>query len=69
MAKIAVTDGMAEDAVVLLRKAGHEVDLLSSSSDLVGYDAVVIRSATKITSNVISSSPSLKKSQNLKTLS
>ena len=60
MAKIAVTDGMAEDAVILLRKAGHEVDLLSSSSDLVGYDAVVIRSATKITSNVISSSPSLK---------
>ncbi len=60
MAKIAITDGMAEDAVLMLRKEGHEVDLLTSTSNLTGYDAVVIRSATKITSNVISSSPSLK---------
>ena len=38
MAKIAITDGMAEDAVLMLRKEGHEVDLLTSSSNLTGYD-------------------------------
>ena len=73
MARIAVTDGMSEDAVLLLRKAGHEVDLLngiksvdkserkySKDNLLNGYDAVVIRSATKLTADVIASSPSLK---------
>tara|TARA_B100001540_G_C15747356_1_gene615188 strand:- start:94 stop:1056 length:963 start_codon:yes stop_codon:yes gene_type:complete len=60
MARIAITDGMAEDAVLMLKEAGHEVDLLSSNSSLDGYDAAVIRSATKITSQIIASAPSLK---------
>ena len=50
MAKIAVTDGMAEDAVLMLREAGHEVHLLRSQEELVdGFDAVVIRSFNKMT--------------------
>ena len=65
MARIAITDGMAEDAVLMLKEAGHEVDLLSSNSPLDGYDAAVIRSATKITSQIIASAPSL---SNLKDL-
>lgn len=61
MAKIAVTDGMAEDAVLKLREAGHEVRLLSSQEELVdGFDAVVIRSATKMTADAIASTPSLR---------
>ncbi|MEE2758513.1 MAG: hydroxyacid dehydrogenase [Candidatus Thermoplasmatota archaeon] len=58
MAKIAVTDGMADAAVQVLIDAGHEVDLTPSEID--GFDAVVIRSATKVTADLISSSPSLK---------
>ena len=58
MAKIAVTDGMAADAVLRLQKAGHEVDLAPVSLD--GFDAVVIRSATKMTSEAISGAPSLR---------
>ena len=67
MARIAVTDGMAEDAVFLLREAGHEVEFLEGSAKkneegvlLDGFDAVVIRSATKMTAKAIASAPSLK---------
>ena len=61
MAKIAVTDGMAEDAVLMLREAGDEVHLLRSQEELVdGFDAVVIRSATKMTAHAIASTPSLR---------
>jgi D-3-phosphoglycerate dehydrogenase len=58
MAKIAVTDGMAEDAVLRLQDAGHEVDL--SPDELEGYQAVVIRSATKMTGQAIAEAPSLR---------
>ena len=58
MARIAVTDGMAESAVQQLRDAGHVVDLEPASLD--GFDAVVIRSATKMTSQAISDAPTLK---------
>ena len=58
MAKIAVTDGMAADAVTKLLDAGHEVDLEPSSLD--GFDAVVIRSATKMTQDAIAQAPQLK---------
>ena len=58
MGRVAVTDGMAESAVQQLRDAGHHVDLAPSSLD--GFDAVVIRSATKMTSQAISDAPSLK---------
>ena len=58
MARIAVTDGMADAAVEKLQAAGHLVDL--SPSNLEDFDAVVIRSATKINAENIANSPSLK---------
>ncbi len=58
MARIAVTDGMAEAAVQVLVNAGHEVDL--GPSQLDGFDAVIIRSATKMSANAIAEAPSLK---------
>lgn len=57
VARIAVTDGMAESAVSMLIEAGHEVDM--DPTQLDGFDAVVIRSATKMTSEAISAAPSL----------
>ena len=54
MARIAVTDGMAPAAIELLEKAGHEVvnkpisitDLLAG--ELSNFDAIIVRSATKL---------------------
>jgi D-3-phosphoglycerate dehydrogenase len=57
VARIAVTDGMADDAVSMLIEAGHEVDMEPVQLD--GFDAVVIRSATKMTSQAIAAAPSL----------
>ena len=65
MARIAVTDGMAPAAVAVLEKAGHEVvlgyieksDLLSGALD--GFDAIIVRSATKLTADVIEVSQGL----------
>ena len=62
MARIAVTDGMAPDAVVLLERAGHEVildfieeaDLLDGA--LTDFDAIIVRSATKLPQKVIEKS-------------
>ena len=62
MARIAVTDGMAPDAVVLLERAGHEVilefieeaDLLDGA--LADFDAIIVRSATKLPQKVIEKS-------------
>ena len=59
MARIAVTDGMAQDAVALLEKAGHEVvlqfiehdDLLTGA--LKDFDAIIVRSATKLPREVL----------------
>ena len=59
MARIAVTDGMAPEAVAVLEKAGHEVVLgFIKSEDLLAgalkdFDAIIVRSATKLTSEVI----------------
>ena len=58
VARIAVTDGMADDAVSKLVDAGHEVDMQPTHLD--GFDAVVIRSATIMTAEAIASAPSLK---------
>ena len=60
MARIAVTDGMAPEAIELLEKAGHEVinkpieltDLLAG--ELSNFDAIIVRSATKLPAEVIS---------------
>ena len=62
MARIAVTDGMDKKAVLMLEKAGHEVVAASISSQhlldgaLGEFDAIVIRSATKLTGDVIRAS-------------
>jgi D-3-phosphoglycerate dehydrogenase len=66
MGRIAVTDGMAPGAVALLEKAGHEVvlgfiemdDLLAGA--LGEFDAIVVRSATKLRAEVIAASEGLK---------
>jgi len=64
MANIIVTDGMSNDAVNLLEKNGHEVTLQSFSKDellkgcLSDYDAIIVRSATKLTKEVIESTGS-----------
>jgi len=66
MARIAVTDGMAEEAVLMLQDAGHEVSMVDGAPDRIlegslnGFDAVVIRSATKMNANAIAASNSLR---------
>ncbi|MDP6869801.1 MAG: hydroxyacid dehydrogenase [Candidatus Poseidoniaceae archaeon] len=66
MAKIAVTDGMAPEAVKVLENNGHTVALNSIpkkeliSGALSGFDAIIVRSATKLTSEVIEASSGLK---------
>ena len=62
MARIAVTDGMAPDAVVLLERAGHEVvlDFIEQGALLDGalsdFDAIIVRSATKLPQEIIEKS-------------
>ncbi len=66
MARIVVTDGMAPEAVALLNRAGHEVvegfieydDL--KSGKLQNFDAIIIRSATKLPAEIIEASSGLK---------
>jgi len=58
MARILATDGLAEPAAAALREAGHEVEvrdldpeaLLAAIGD---YDALVVRSATQVTEEVL----------------
>ena len=65
MARIAVTDGMASEAVTVLEKAGHEVVLgfIEESELLDGalkdFDAIIVRSATKLNAEIISASDGL----------
>ena len=60
--RIAVTDGMADAAVAILEDAGHEVVIAHYTAEelqegsLAGFDAVVVRSATKMTSEAIQAS-------------
>lgn len=62
MGRVAVTDGMDEKAIKMITEQGHEVivkhytkeELLSGI--LVDFDAVVVRSATKLTKDVIEAS-------------
>ena len=69
MAKIAVTDGMSDKAVKLLEDNGHEVvrefieldDLLAGA--LSNFDGVIVRSATKLTKEVIQSSVGLEEQE------
>ena len=60
MGNILVTDGMAESAVIDLRKLGHIVTEKYFQPEeleegiLKNYDAIVIRSATKLNEKIIS---------------
>ena len=62
MARIAVTDGMSDEAIEMLENEGHEVVLRHydpddiSNGSLAVFDAVVIRSATKLPAKQISAS-------------
>ena len=62
MGRIAVTDGMAVDAQNALHERGHELVVEAvSESDLCGgylrdFDAIIIRSNTKLSSEAISAS-------------
>ena len=66
MARIAVTDGLSNEAKTLLEKQGHEVVVkFYSESELESgvlndFEAVIVRSATKITDLVVKNSPNLK---------
>ena len=65
MAKILINDGIHPTGEKMLRDAGHEVstdtiaqaDLLSA---LPSYDAICVRSATKVRTDLIDSCPNLK---------
>ena len=65
MARIAVTDGMAPEAVLRLEKGGHDVvlgfieheELLSGA--LNKFDAIIVRSATKLSAEIIAASGNL----------
>lgn len=65
MARIAITDGMDQRAILNLRESGHEVSEKHFSAEqllngaLADFDAVVVRSATKMTEQVINASDNL----------
>ncbi len=63
--RILINDGMHPKGVQLLKDAGHDVDtnfILQEelTSKLNSYDAVLVRSATKIRKELIDQSPNLK---------
>jgi D-3-phosphoglycerate dehydrogenase len=65
MAKVLVTDPLDPAAVAALRKAGHEVDERKLSPEellkaIPGYDALLVRSETKVTKAVLGVADKLK---------
>jgi D-3-phosphoglycerate dehydrogenase len=66
VARVLVTDGLAERGLAVLRAAGHDVTVSPglSPEQLVGAihdaDALIIRSATQVTAEVLDAAPSLK---------
>ena len=65
-AKILVCDPVHGDGVEMLREAGYEVDLKTDISDeelvkiVGGYDALVVRSRTKVTAEVLEAADRLR---------
>ena len=58
MARILVTDGMAKEGLDILTKAGHQVDNRKATAEellklIPDYDALVVRSASQVTAEVI----------------
>ncbi|MCB0649286.1 MAG: D-2-hydroxyacid dehydrogenase [Saprospiraceae bacterium] len=65
MAKILVNDGIEESGKVMLEAAGFEVDTNNIPQDqliekLPAYDAICVRSATKVRKDLIDACPNLK---------
>ncbi|HBT95947.1 MAG TPA: phosphoglycerate dehydrogenase, partial [Coriobacteriia bacterium] len=66
MAKVLISEKLAEEGIELLRKAGHEVDvkLDLSPEDLIAtipdYEALIVRSATQANREVIEAGINLK---------
>ncbi|HEX04314.1 MAG TPA: 3-phosphoglycerate dehydrogenase [Bacteroidetes bacterium] len=65
MAKILVNDGISEQGAQILRDAGHELQMTKVEQDdlineLKNYDAILVRSATKVRTEHIDASPGLK---------
>ncbi len=63
--KVLVTDPLAPEAVETLRKSGHEVDARKATPEellkiIKDYDALLVRSETKVTKAVIESGSRLK---------
>jgi len=63
--KILVTDGITAEGAKILADAGHEVDRLKLNPQellekIPGYDAIIVRSATKVTKEVIEAGKNLK---------
>ena len=65
MIKILANDGIEADGVLLLQEAGYELDLVSIPqaelmAKLPAYDAIIVRSATKVRKELIDACPNLK---------
>ena len=65
MIKILANDGIHEDGLSLLEEAGYEVNTLKTPQDELSksrhpYDVLIVRSATKVTREVIDAFPNLK---------
>jgi len=65
MARILVNDGIEESGKVMLEAAGFEVDMNNIPQDqliekLNAYDAICVRSATKVRKDLIDACPNLK---------
>jgi len=65
MAKILVNDGMHQAGIDMLINAGHQVDTnnipqADLMEKLVDYDAICVRSATKVRRELIDNCPNLK---------
>ncbi|MFW9981735.1 MAG: hydroxyacid dehydrogenase [Candidatus Thorarchaeota archaeon] len=66
MGRVLVADAIEESAVAEIRAAGHEVVIRNKETDgpienqIKGFDCVVVRSATKITREVIDAADKLK---------
>ncbi|MEE9353902.1 MAG: phosphoglycerate dehydrogenase, partial [Candidatus Thorarchaeota archaeon] len=66
MARILIADALAESAVQKMKDAGLEIVLRDKEKDgpieeqIKGFDCVVIRSATKMTKDVIAAADNLK---------
>ncbi len=63
--KILITDGISPEGAKILTDAGHQVDQLKLAPDellkrIGDYDGIVVRSATKVTKQVIEAGKNLK---------